>query len=67
MSQWVKNLPPVQETQETQFQSLGWKDSPREGNGATHSSILAQKNPRERGTRQAEAQRVTKSPTRPTL
>ena len=63
MSQRVKNLPPVQETQETQFQSLGWKDSPGEGNGATHSSILARKNPRERGTRQAEAQRVTKSPT----
>ena len=58
-----KNQPPVQETQETQFQSLGWKESPGEGNGEIHSSILAQKNPMDRGTGQAAAQRVTKSPT----
>ena len=26
MAQWVKNLPAVQETQETRVQSLGWED-----------------------------------------
>ena len=35
----VKNLPPVQETQEMQVQSLGWED-PLEKGMATHSSIL---------------------------
>ena len=35
----VKNLPAVQEIQETQVQSLGWKDPLEEGT-ATHSSIL---------------------------
>ena len=30
MAQMVKNLPAVQETQ---VQSLGWEDSPGEGNG----------------------------------
>ena len=33
MAQQVKNLPAVQETQETWVQSLGWKDPPGEGNG----------------------------------
>ena len=36
----VKNLPAMQETQETQDQSLGWED-PLEKGMATHSSILA--------------------------
>ena len=36
----VKNLPAVQEIQETQVQSLGWKD-PLEEEMATHSNILA--------------------------
>ena len=36
----VKNLPAVQETQETWVQSLGWED-PLEKEMATHSSILA--------------------------
>ena len=36
-AQMVKNLPA---TQETQVQSLGWKD-PQEKGMATHSSILA--------------------------
>ena len=36
----VKNLPAMQETQETQFRSLGWED-PQEESIATHSSILA--------------------------
>ena len=36
----VKNLPAVQELQETQNQSLGWTD-PLEEEMATHYSILA--------------------------
>ena len=36
----VKNLPALQEPQETQVQSLGWED-PLEKEMATHSSILA--------------------------
>ena len=36
----VKNLPAIQETQETQVLSLGWED-PLEKSMATHSSILA--------------------------
>ena len=39
MAQWVKNLPAVQETQETRVQSPGW-EHPREKEMATHSSIL---------------------------
>ena len=33
--QWVKNLPAVQETQETWAQSLGWEDPPQEGTQPT--------------------------------
>ena len=40
MAQWEKNLLAMQETQETQVQSLGWED-PLEKEMATHSSILA--------------------------
>ena len=40
----VKNLPPMQETQEAQVQSLGPED-PLEEEMATHSSILAWKIP----------------------
>ena len=40
MAQQVKNSPVVQQTQETQFQSLGWED-PLEKEMATHSDILA--------------------------
>ena len=40
MAQWVKNLPVMQEMQETQVQSLGREDPLEEGK-ATHSSILA--------------------------
>ena len=39
----VKNLPTMQEKQETWVQSLGWED-PLEEEMATHSSILAGKN-----------------------
>ena len=44
MSQVVKNLPAVQETQETQASSLGQED-PLEGKMAIHSSILTLKIP----------------------
>ena len=40
MAQWVKNLPTMQETQETQIQFLGW-EHPLEQEMATRSSILA--------------------------
>ena len=36
----LKNLPAMQEPQETQVRSLGWEDPLNEGR-ATHSSILA--------------------------
>ena len=36
----VKNLPTVQESQETQVRSLGWEDPLEEGM-VTHSIILA--------------------------
>ena len=44
MAQWVKNPPAVQETQETEVQSLDQKD-PLEEEMATHSSILASEIP----------------------
>ena len=40
MAQWVKNLPAMQDTQETWVRSLGQED-PLEEEMATHSSILA--------------------------
>ena len=40
MTQWVQNLPAMQETQETWVQPLGLED-PLEKEMATHSSILA--------------------------
>ena len=45
MAQWVKNLPAMQETQETWVQSLVWED-PLKEEMATHSSILAWRIPR---------------------
>ena len=39
-AQRVKNLPAMQETQDVQIQSLGWKD-PLEKEMDTHSSVLA--------------------------
>ena len=45
MAQWVKNLPAVQETQETWVRSLDQEDPLDEGT-VTHSSILAWKTPR---------------------
>ena len=40
MAQWVKNLPAMQEIQETWAQSLGWEDLLEE-EMATHASTLA--------------------------
>ena len=44
MAQRVKNLPAMQETQETWIQSLG-REGPLEKEMTTHSSILAWKIP----------------------
>ena len=43
----VKNLPAMQEPQETWVRSLSWEDSPEEGI-VTHSSILAWRIPMDR-------------------
>ena len=44
MTQWVKNLPAIQELQEMRFRSLG-QENPLEEEMVTHSSILAGKIP----------------------
>ena len=56
----VKNLPAMQETQETRVQSLGWED-PLEQDMATHSSILGLDNPMDRGAWQTTVHGVAKS------
>ena len=61
----VKNPPALQEPQETQVRSLGWED-PLEEEMATHFSILAWKNPMDRGAWWATVHGVVKSRTRPT-
>ena len=53
-------MPETQETQGTQVQSLGQED-PWEKEMATHSSILAWKNPMDRGTWWAAVHGDTKS------
>ena len=58
MAQQVKNLPIIQETQETQVQSLGGED-PLEEEMATRSSILAWKIPGERSLVHAVAESDT--------
>ena len=57
VAQWVKNLPAMQKTQ---VQSLGWED-PLEEEMATHSSVLARKNPMDRGAWQGIVQRIRKN------
>ena len=52
----------MKETQEMQVQSLGQED-PLEMGMATHSSILAWKNPKEGGAWRAAVHGVTKSGT----
>ena len=44
MTQWVKNLLPIKETQEMQVRSLGW-DKLLKQEMATHSTIRARKIP----------------------
>ena len=62
MVQQVKNHPAVQETQETQVQSLGREDPLEEENGnPLRYSCL--ENPMDRGAWGATVQRVTKSQT----
>ena len=56
----VKNLSAVQDTQETQVQSLSWEDA-LEKEMATHSTILPRKNPMDRGAWQATVRGVIKS------
>ena len=58
----VKNLPKVQETQETWVQSLDQED-PLEKELANHSSILAKKHPMDRGASWATVHGVVKSQT----
>ena len=60
MSQMVKNLPAMQEAW---VLSLGGKDPLEEGM-ATHSSILAWRNPMDRGAWQTAVHGVVKSWTR---
>ena len=44
VTQWVKNPPAMQETQEMWVQSWGWED-PLENGMASHSSLLAWRTP----------------------
>ena len=62
MAQWVKSLPAMQETQETRVLSLSEKD-PLEEEMATHCSILAWRNPMDRGAWWATVHGVAKSQT----
>ena len=59
VAQIVKNPPAMQETW---IRSLGWEDPLEEGM-ATHSSILAWRTPKDRGTWQATVHGVTQSDT----
>ena len=58
----VKNLPAVQESQETQVRSLGWEDPLEEGM-VTHSIILAWRIPWTKEPDGAAVHRVAKSRT----
>ena len=58
----AKNLPAMQEPQETQVQSLGWED-PLEKGMETHSSILAWRIPMDRGSWWAAVHSIAKSQT----
>ena len=59
----VKNLPPLQETEETRVQPLGHEDPLEEG-VAAHSRILAWRISMDRGAWRAIVHRVAKSQTR---
>ena len=58
----VKNLPAMQELQETWVQSPGWEE-PLEEDMATHSSILAGKIPIDKEAWQTTVQGVSKNGT----
>jgi len=58
-----KNLPAIQETQESKVQSMGGEDPLEEGM-ATHSSIFNLENPMDRKAWQGTVHRVAKSRTR---
>ena len=59
MAQQIKNLPAVQETQETRVPSLGWKDPLEEENGnPLQYSCL--ENSMDRGAWQARVHRVAR-------
>ena len=58
----VKNLPAVQESQETQVRSLGWEDPLEEGM-VTHSSIPAWRIPWTKEPDGATVHRVAKNQT----
>ena len=60
VAQMVKNLPAMRETW---VRSLGW-ENPLEEGMVTHSSILAWRIPKNRGSWQATVRGVTKSQTR---
>ena len=62
MTQQVKNLPEMHETQETWVQSLDWED-PLEESMATHSSNLAWRIPMDRGAWRAMAHGFAESNT----
>ena len=63
MTQRVKNLPAVQETQETWVRFLGQEDTPEE-EMATHSSILTWRMSTDKGAWWATVHGVAKSQTR---
>ena len=63
MAQQVKNLPAMQETQETWVQSLGHEDLLEE-EMATHSSIVAWEIPRTEEPVEPQTKGVAKSQTR---
>ena len=60
VSPWVKNLPEMQEMQETWVQSLAWEDPLEEGK-VTHYSILAWRIPMDTDAWQVTIHRVAKS------
>ena len=64
VAQWWRIGQPVQVTQDTRVQPLGWEDALETGK-ATHSSILSWRIPVDRGAWRATVHGVTKSRTRP--
>ena len=63
LPRWQRAQRPMQETPETQVQSLGWEDALQK-EMATHPSVLAWETPRDRGAWRATVHGVAKSRTR---